>query len=106
MEHFIRKGHNITDMKVTGIEKVKKNTTVHRRISESSWTDRMDSLINGEKRREELKQVDYYSIMISTFGETGMMGNNRDALDDVTNEEVRKQFAVLKQILSYTEENY
>ena len=31
------------DMKVTGIEKVKKDSTIYRRIRESSWIDRTDT---------------------------------------------------------------
>ena len=40
------------DMKVTGIEKVEKNSTLYKRERESSCIDRMDTLINGENKRE------------------------------------------------------
>ena len=52
MEHFTRKGHNIMDIKVTGIEKVKINSRIDRRTRESTWIHRMDALINGDNSRE------------------------------------------------------
>ena len=53
MENFTRKGpNNYHEHESYRDRERKKNGTIIRKIRESSLTDRMDTAINGEKKRE------------------------------------------------------
>ncbi len=50
--HFISGGHKLMDFQVAGIEVVKEDSVIYRRIRESYWIKKMDTVINGENRHQ------------------------------------------------------